>query len=126
MLRTTCKQAIENIKHYVMGHFDASGYDEFNGNEDNFKDVANFIYECFHDEKVKHDSRRMSEQELFFEWCQGLPSVLDTCYYYNRSAVNDLAVILEESDNEQSKYTEEQAEKQLTWLIYREIKKAVK
>lgn len=126
MLRTTCKQALENIRGYIVANFDACGYDDFKGNEDNFKDVASFIYDTFMDEMGRHDKRRMSEQELFFEWCQGLPSVLDTCYYYNRSAVNDLAVILEESDSEQSKYTEEQAEKQLTWLIYREIKKAVK
>ena len=109
-----------------MGHFDPCGYDDFIGKEDDFNSVAAFIYECFIDEKVKHDKRRMSEQEYFYEWCQGLPSVLDTCYYYNRSAVADLAAILEESDNEKSRYTEEQAEKQLTWLIYREIKKAVK
>lgn len=125
MLKTNSKQAITNIKFYIVDHFDPCGYD-FTGEETSFKDVAEYIYNCFIDEKVKFDKRRMSEKELFFDWCQGLPSILDTCYYYNRSAVDDLAVILEESDAEKSKYTEQQAEQLLTHLIYREIKKAVK
>ena len=57
------------------------------------------------------------------DWCSGLPGVLDTCYYYNRSAVDDLGAILEETDEERARYTEEQAEKMLTTLIYRELKK---
>lgn len=57
-------------------------------------------------------------QNIFAEWAAGLPSVLDTCYFYNRSAVDDLAEILEESDSEKAKYSDEQkAEKLLTNLI---------
>lgn len=67
----------------------------------------------------------MSIQDLFIEWCQGLPSVLDTCYYYNRSAVDDLASILEQNEQEKSKFTESQAEERLTYLIFREIRKVV-
>lgn len=125
MLKTNSKQAITNIKFYIVDHFEPCGYD-FMGEESCFKDVAQYIYKCFIDEKVKHDKRRMSELDLFFDWCQGLPSILDTCYYYNRSAVDDLAVILEETEAEKSKYTETQAEQLLTHLIYRELKKAVK
>lgn len=125
MLKSNSKQAIENIRVYVINNFDPCVYD-FEGNEEDFKTVAQFIYECFVNEKVKHDKRRMTEKELFFDWCQGLPSILDTCYYYNRSAVNDLAVILEETETEKARYTEAQAEEMLTHLIYREIKKAVK
>ena len=33
----------------------------------------------------------------------GLPSVLDTCYFYNRSAVDDLGAILEETESEKAK-----------------------
>ena len=67
--------------------------------------------------------KNLSEQTSFTDWCSGLPSILDTCYYYNRSAVDDLGEILEETEQERSKYTEEQAEKQLTILIYDTIKK---
>lgn len=125
MLKSNSKQAVENIKVYIIERFDPCGYD-FDGNGNDFKEVAQFIYECFKDEKVKHDQRRMTEQSLFFEWCAGLPSVLDTCYYYNRSAIDDLSVILEETAAEKAKYTESDAEERLTYLIYREIKKAVK
>ena len=125
MLKSNSKKAIENIRVYIIEHFDPCGYD-FEGNENEFKEVAAFVYECFYNEKVKFDRRRMTEQSLFFEWCCGLPSILDTCYYYNRSAVEDLAAILEETEEEKAKYTEAQAEERLTYLIYRELKKVVK
>ena len=120
MLRSNSKKAIENSREYIVSHFDPCGYD-FVGDETDFITAATFIYE-----KVKHDKRRMSEQALFFEWCSGLPSVIDTCYYYNRSAITDLGIILEETEEETVKFTESQAEERLTWLIYREIKKVVR
>lgn len=137
MLKTYSKEAIENIKKYVCDNVDFTGYDQYTYIEkfeedvkhgkqiDLFSVYAHAIYECFCDEKVKYDKRNMSMQNLFFEWCQGLPSVLDTCYYYNRSAVDDLASILEQNEQEKSKFTERQAEERLTYLIFREIKKAV-
>lgn len=138
MLKTNSKKAIENIKSYVLDHFDPENY-EVNFWENiekartnttidlnRFSIAAHYIYNCFYHEKVKHDKRRMTEQALFFDWCSGLPSILDTCYYYNRSAVDDLAVILEETEEEKARFTEAQAEERLTYLIYREIKKAVK
>ena len=63
----------------------------------------------------------MTEQQRFEEWAAGLPSILDTCYYYNRSAVDDLGAILEETDSEKARYSEQQAETRLTYLIYREL-----
>lgn len=66
---------------------------------------------------------RNNEFAAFADWCAGLPGVLNTCYYYNRSAVDDLGAILEETSEEKARYTEEQAEKTLTTLIYRELKK---
>ena len=49
-----------------------------------------------------------------------------TGYYYNRSAVDDLAGILEETDAEKARYNEQDAEKLLTSLIYRELMKGEK
>lgn len=137
MLKTYSKEAIENIKKYVCDNVDFTGYDQYayiekfeedakHGKQiDLFSVYAHAIYNCFYHEAVEYDKSRKSINELFFYWCQGLPSVLDTCYYYNRSAVDDLAVILEESESEKSKFTERQAEEKLTYLIFREIKKAV-
>ena len=137
MLKTNSTKAIENIKKYVFDHADFTGYDQYAYIEkfeedakrgrsiDLFSVYAHAIYDCFYDEMVKYDNRKMSIQNFFIEWCQGLPSILDTCYYYNRSAVDDLASILEQNEQEKSKFTERQAEERLTYLIFREIKKAV-
>ena len=65
----------------------------------------------------------MEHIELFTDWTSGLPSVIDCLYYYNRSAVDDLAAILEETDSEKAQYSEQQAESLLTYLLYRELVK---
>ena len=64
-----------------------------------------------------------TNEAVFIDWCQGLPSVLDTCYFYNRSAVADLGAILQQSERERARYTESQAEQLLTHLIYQELVK---
>lgn len=123
MLKTNSKQARENIRNYIIAHYDPDGFD-FEETDD-FNTIAHNIYTTFQAEKYYswHNAklRGMSMQDLFREWAAGLPSILDTCYYYNRSAVDDLAAILEETDTEKSKYSEQSAEMLLTNLIYREI-----
>lgn len=139
MLRSNSKQARENIRTYIVEHFNGTNYapdfdyieqaqkENAEGirNVDIYSMVAHAIAATFYAEKCRHDNRfkagRLSRYELFEDWCAGLPSILDTCYYYNRSAVDDLGDILQESDAEKAKYTEQQAEKRLTQLIYREI-----
>lgn len=128
MLKTNSKKAIENIKNYIVNNFDFTNYDGYTDEKkpETFSEMAKFIYKCFTEEyRYNNDNGRYSEQAIFFDWCSGLPSVIDTCYFYNRSAIDDLAVILEESEAEKAKYKESDAEKLLTNLIYREIKKAI-
>jgi 6-pyruvoyl-tetrahydropterin synthase len=128
MLKTNSKKAIENIKKYIINNFDFTNYADYTNEKEptTFEAIAKFIYNCFIAEKRYNDGYgNHSEQQLFFDWCSGLPSVIDTCYFYNRSAIDDLAVILEETEAEKSKYSEADAEKLLTNLIYRELKKAV-
>lgn len=126
MLKTTCKKALDNIRNYIFDRVDVTGYDEYSEPE-TFREAALIIYDNFMKCK-KYELQRpyTNIQECFTDWCAGLPSILDTCYYYNRSAVDDLAEILEETEAEKSKYTETQAESELTWLIYREIMKEVR
>lgn len=128
MLKSNSKKAMENVKQYIINHFDCSSYDTEKEPE-TFPEIAQFIYDCFRDEKYSRpqDFRYYHNNEFnaFIDWCSGLPSVIDTCYYYNRSAVNDLAVILEETETEKAKYTEDKAEYMLTYLIYKVIKKVV-
>ena len=122
MLKTNSKQAKENIKKYIMEHFDYSNY-ETDGKSapTEYKDICKCIYDTMNKEKFY--AREVSNYETFKSWCQGLPSLLDTCYYYNRSALEDLRVILEETEEEANKFTESQAEERLTYLLYREITK---
>ena len=127
MLRTTTKKAKENLRRYIMERFDPSNYT--NTPPEEWHEIAAFILETFADEKccvTKYYKRyTRSDERIFVDWCQGLPSVLDTCYYYNRSAVDDLAVILEETETEKMQYTERDAERLLTHLIFNELMRGV-
>ena len=121
MLRT--KKAIGNIRAYIMDNFTPKNYTD-NPPKD-FPGVAAFILDTFRKEKMSdYRYRDCSEFAAFTDWCSGLPAVLDTCYYYNRSAVEDLGAILEETAEEKARFTEAEAERRLTWLIYRELSKA--
>ena len=122
MLKTTCKKALDNIRAYILDNTDVTGYDF--AEPKTFEEAAVIIWTEFQTEKQYELCRpRTNIQECFIEWCAGLPSIIDTCYYYNRSAVNDLGELLEETEAEKAKYTESQAERMLTCLIYREISK---
>lgn len=125
MLKTNSKKAAENIRAYIMDGFTPEGYTDNPPQE--WHEIAAFILDTFRNEKyhLPQDFRYYGNNEFaaFADWCAGLAGVLDTCYYYNRSAVDDPGAILEETDEEKARYTEEQAEKMLTTLIYRELKK---
>lgn len=128
MLKTNSKKARENIQQYITDNFTPENYTD--EKIEGFENVARFIIDTFRSEKysmTEHYKYYKGIEALAFkDWAQGLPSVLDTCYYYNRSAVDDLAVILEETEAEKSRYTEEAAENILTVLIYRELLRGLK
>ena len=121
MLRSNSKKARENIRAYIMDNFTPDSYGRDRGEFETFGAVAAYILETFRSEK-KYEHFR-SEQSAFISWCQGLSSVIDTCYYYNRSAVEDLGAIREETEAERNRYSEADAEKLLSNLIYRELLK---
>ena len=122
MLRSNSKKAIKNIQDYIIRNSDFSNYDIETTSD--FKSVANQIMRIFYDEMVKWNRQRKSYQELFIDWLQGLPSAIDSCYYYNRSAIKDVMGILEETEAEAERYSEAEAERLLSCLIWREIYKA--
>ena len=127
MLKTNSKKTKENLKNYIVNNFDGTGYTETQPGT--WEEIAPFIIDTFRSEKYHliEDIRYYHGNECaaFLDWCAGLPSVLDTCYYYNRSAVDDLGAILEETENEKSKFTEQEAEKRLTLMIYNALIKEV-
>jgi hypothetical protein len=128
MLKTNSKKARENIQQYIINHFTPESYTD--ETIEGFENIATFIINTFRSEKysTKEDFRYYKNCELdaFSDWCAGLPSVLDTCYYYNRSAIDDVAAILEETETEKSRFSEPEAEKLLTALLYRELIRGLK
>ena len=128
MLKTNSKKATENLKQYIIANFDGSNYTETP--PEDWHGIAQFILDAFRVEKYscREDFHyyKGNERAAFADWCAGLPSVLDTCYYYNRSAIDDLGAILEETEEEKARFTEEKAEWLLTYLIYSELVKECK
>lgn len=125
MLRTNSKQARQNVQQYIINHFDGCNYGI--DTPATFQETASIILGIFRSEKPAiRNYSIMPEGERFTEWAAGLPSILDTCYYYNRSAVDDLGAILEETSEEKARYSESQAEALLTSLIYRELVRGCK
>lgn len=124
-MKTTTKEARQNIRQYILDHFDPCGYD-FTG-PCTFENVARFILAVHAEEKAYSPeyqrAKGYTNEAVFTDWAQGLPSVFDCGYYYNRSAVDDLGAILEQSEREKAQYSEAEAENLLTHLIYRELKR---
>lgn len=121
MLKSNSKQAKENIKNYIINNFDFSNYEtEETAAPETYNEICKCIFETM--KKEKSFCNYVNDSAAFKDWCQGLPSIFDTCYYYNRYAKDDLKIILEETEEEANKFTEEQAEEMLTELLFREIK----
>lgn len=122
-MKTNNKKARENICNYIIANFTPEDYTDNPPQE--FPEIARFILSTFRNEKYSTPEDfhyyRNNELAAFADWCAGLCGVLDTCYFYNRSAVDDLGAILEETEEEKARYKEEQAKNTLTFLIYREL-----
>lgn len=136
MLKTNSKKAIANLRSYIVENIGQELFDELVESKEyqapneksSFDIAADFIYFCFKKEMLEHDSRykanRINELELFERWGQGLASAFNFDYYLGGQAVDDLGDILEETEEEKNRYSYQQAEELLTYLIYREIRKA--
>lgn len=131
MLRTTNKKVKATIKNYINesvadwvdDNFNYLTIDEFEELK-TYEGQCNLIIDKFLNEMVKNNknAKYYSYYDLFVEWCEGQPSVLETGYYLH-SAKNLLADWLEETPEEASKYTEQQSESRITQLLWREITK---
>lgn len=120
MLKTNCKQVKESIKKWIVDNYDGEGYDL---ETKDFKEICENIKNIFLKEK---SSRRACWcLEDFKEWGAGLPSILNT-WPLLCDGVDILGDILEETEEERSKYDEFQAWDLMASLIFREIDKAVR
>lgn len=126
MLKANSKKALENLRAYIFD-YSVDRFKEDNGRAPKDRNEAlTYVYDYFIDTYFRnhYQRTRLPESELFREWAQGLPLNDLFCYYYNREALDDLAAILEETEAEKTRFTESDAEKLLTSLIYREVRKA--
>lgn len=126
MLKTNSKKARENIRAYIMSRHSCEEYAATPADFTQFEAVAAAIYADFDRVTNTPINRRTSLQDRFCDYAAGLPAIIDTCYYYNRSARADLCEILEETPEESERYTEAAAEKLLSYLIYREIERSAR
>ncbi len=135
MLRTNEKKVNEKVKDYIISNFKnlqqedpTYKYDYLHTlasvNADNYIEVCNAINCIFFCEMLEHNNRwnagRLSREDAFIDWCQGLPAALN-CDYYLHSAVDLLGEWLEETEEEKKKYSERQAETRITQILYREL-----
>ena len=123
MLKTNSKKAAENLRQYIMDNFHPEDYTD--NPPKTFPEIAKFILDTFERQKRYEHDHYKNKAEMFEDWTQGLLCVLDTSYYLNR-AVEDLGSILEETEEEKARFTEDDACKLLTNLIYRQLVKEAK
>lgn len=130
MLRTNSKKAIENLKKWIVDNFniDAVNKDDIiDGND--FNSIATMIYKSFCRclWNCREDFARFKSEQNAWEYCMaGLPSFLGTYKYYcGGGAIDVLGDILEQTEEERNRYTEAEAEKCMTYLLYRTVKKGV-
>ena len=129
MLRTNCKQVKNDIWQYVKDTTSGmlEGYENPKAyNLDNDAELAAYLWDIFEAEKyysieyIKAHSLPM--YKVFRDWTQGLPTCgLGEQWVYNPNPIDIIGDILEQTEGERNKYTEEQAAELLTTLIYREI-----
>ncbi len=116
MLRTNSKKAKENLKRYISDCWNIEEGEELRTWEETKEDIKNsFIKEVYNTEW----QRRQNRAAAFGDWLSGLPKAIGD--FYLSQAVQDLGDILEESEEERAKFTEDQAIKKLNYLIYNAV-----
>lgn len=123
-IRTNSKQARKNVVDYIRKY--AEDHLEENGMQ-GCSDAAMLenLRETFAREVCFKNNMIMYRGNVYMifreEWAKALAMDGLFCYYWNRSAKDDLGAILHETDAEKAKYTEDQAEECLTRLIFRAV-----
>ena len=122
---------MEAIKNAIMESYEAAEeYYTYDGKKakTDYNGMCKDILTAFENEKVKHDCRyragRVSKYSLFCDWMAGLPSVFPVSDdIFLGSAVDWLADILDETEEEKGRYTDDKAEAIACNLLYRELTK---
>lgn len=116
MLRTNSRKAKENIRAYIMDSWNIEPEEAGRTWEETREDVKQEFVRCaYSSDYEKHQNR----QQAFKNWLCGLPRCLGD--FVLAQGVEVLGAILEETPEQDSKYTEDQAEELLSYLIFREV-----
>ena len=124
MIKTNSKAAKQAIKNFILNTlFDGSNFGI--DTPSTFEEAARLIWADF----VKFKSndnyfRGWDNSDIFDNWAQGLPSIMNGApyyLYYSADPVQIIAEILQETPAEAGRYTSEEAARLLSRLIYREL-----
>lgn len=134
MLRTNSKKAMENIRKEIVDSYEAANeYYTFESREakTDFNEICADILEAFRIEKLENNryyiAGRANRNEMFMDWMHGLPTAFPVADdIFLRSAIDFLGNILEETEEEKARYTEDKAEKLACSLLYRELEKGAR
>lgn len=131
MRKTNSKEVMEAIENKIIESYEAAEeYFSYNGKtvKTEYNEICKDILSAFEIEKCKFDNRyivgRISRQNLFIEWMSGLPTAFPVSDdIFLGSAIYWLADILDETEEEKERYTEDKAEITACNLLYRELTK---
>ena len=129
MLKTNSKQVKRKIREYLYNTF--TDYEGEPAGDRTESQVLDYIAEKIAYEKLSFKKEKRAERfiylykgsilKLITDYTSGLGSLFDCDYYLNK-AVNVLGDILEQTQEERSKYSQSEAEELMTLLISRELK----
>lgn len=131
MRKTNSKEVMEAIENKIIESYEAAEeYFLYNGKtvKTEYNEICKDILSAFEIEKCKFDNRyivgRISIHNLFIEWMSGLPTAFPVSDdIFLGSAIDWLADILDETEEEKERYTEDKAEITACNLLYRELTK---
>lgn len=119
MLKTNSKKAKENTRKYIIDIFNDYVSTNETGDDpvETVKDAAAVIFaDCKRVLNITHNN--YVSQAAFTEYAAMLPGYVETFGY---TAFETLAAILEETPEEAAHYTNQDAEKVLSAIVYREL-----
>lgn len=116
MLKTNSRQAKENLKSYIMESWNLEPEEQGRTWAETQEDIKESFYFQAYRSEFEH---RQNKQEAFKNWLSGLPRGLGD--FFLCQAVEDLGNILDQTEAERNRYTEDKACDALAYLIYREV-----
>ena len=128
-LKTNSKAVSEKIRKWLLdGGFGVDYFEDCNPDKkvpETVEEMAvSILAECDRVTSGDYFTRNYSAFGRFEHWAQGLPGILNTETWYLGNAVDFVGDLLEETEEEKARFSEMEAEKMATRLVYNVIVKA--